>query len=70
MRDNHTLIDFEFGNNSFSIDDTRKIQEYLIRNRKLYDNARIQEWRERCTLRAELDDLEKLYEINETKDRQ
>ena len=70
LKDNLTLIDFEFGNNSFDLNDTRKIQEYLVRNRKLYNDARLQEWRERCTMRAELDDLEKLYEVTETKQRQ
>lgn len=58
---NTTLIDFEFGNNNFKLDDVRRIQEYLIRNRQAYDKARLEEWRERKQMRGELEDLEKLY---------
>jgi hypothetical protein len=29
LKENLTLIDFEFGNNSFDLSDTRRIQEYL-----------------------------------------
>jgi hypothetical protein len=55
------LIDFEFGNNNFKLEDVRKIQEHLIRNRNAYDKARLEEWRERKQMRGELESLEKLY---------
>ena len=41
LNENHTLIDFEFGNNAFKLDDVRKIQEYLGRNKAEYDRARL-----------------------------
>jgi hypothetical protein len=55
------LIDFEFGNNNFKLEDVRKIQEHLIRNRNAFDKARLEEWRERKQMRGELESLEKLY---------
>lgn len=55
------MIDFEFGNNNFKLEDVRKIQEHLIRNRNAYDKARLEEWRERKQMRGELESLEKLY---------
>ncbi len=55
------MIDFEFGNNNFKLEDVRKIQEHLIRNRNAFDKARLEEWRERKQMRGELESLEKLY---------
>jgi hypothetical protein len=70
LEKNHTLIDFEFGNNSFRLEDVRKIQEYLKRNRELYNKARLEEWNERTTMRTEMDDLEKLYLKESTQEEQ
>lgn len=60
------MIDFEFGNNNFKLEDVRKIQEHLIRNRNAYDKARLEEWRERKQMRGELESLEKLYLKHQT----
>lgn len=61
LEKNHCLIDFEFANNSFKLEDVRKIQDYLRRNREKYEKARLAEWRERNTMREECDELEKYY---------
>ena len=34
---NHTLIDFEFERNNFRLEDIRKLQDLLRRNKKEYD---------------------------------
>lgn len=70
LEKNQTLIDFEFNNNSFKLEDVRKIQDYLLRNRALYEKARLQEWRERNTMREECEELEKHYLEEYTEDEQ
>lgn len=50
---NHTLIDFEFGFNMFNVDTMRQLQFYLRRNKKLYDENQLREWRERKLMRSE-----------------
>jgi len=70
LKENHTLIDFEFSNNSFRLDDVRTIQTYLTRNREEYNRARLEEWTERKTMRTEMEDLEKLYLKENTQDEQ
>ena len=40
-RINTTLIDFEFGFNNFRLDDVRKIQDNLKRNKAMYDAERL-----------------------------
>ena len=40
-RFNDTLIDFEFGFNNFKLDDVRKIQDNLRRNKAKYDAERL-----------------------------
>ena len=56
-----TLIDFEFGNNPFRLEDVRKIQDFLRRNKAKYDEERLQEWRERKTMGEEDSKLLKYY---------
>lgn len=52
-RKNTTLIDFEFGFNNFKLEDVRKIQENLKRNKALYDAERLKEWKERKLMNDE-----------------
>ena len=52
-RFNTTLIDFEFGFNNFRLEDVRKIQDNLKRNKAMYDAERLQEWRERKLMNGE-----------------
>jgi hypothetical protein len=60
METNYTLIDFDFSMNNFSQADSRAIQDCLIRNKKLYDEARLKEWNERKLMR---EDDEKMKEL-------
>jgi len=46
--------------NGFSMQDSRDIQDYLMRNKASYDAERLKEWLERKVMR-ETD--EKLYEL-------
>lgn len=50
---NYTLIDFEFGFNSFTVDTTRNIQASLRRNKAIYDENQLREWNERRLMRSE-----------------
>ena len=50
---NLTLIDFEFGFNSFTLDQVRSIQIKLDRNNKIYKRERLKEWGERKAMLAE-----------------
>lgn len=58
---NTTLIDFEFGFNTFRLQETRKIQELLRNNKALYDAERLKEWRERKLMRDEDQQLQAKY---------
>lgn len=60
-RYNDTLIDFEFGFNNFRLDDVRKIQDNLRKNKAKYDAERLQEWRERKLMNDEDVRLKNLY---------
>lgn len=61
LENNTTLIDFDFSGNDFSMDDSQRIQSYLKRNKKLYDDERLKEWRERKHMRGEDEQLRKMY---------
>ena len=43
------------------MEDSRKIQECLIRNKKIFDGERIKEWKERKQMRGEDEELRKAY---------
>lgn len=60
-RKNDTLIDFEFGFNNFRLDDVRKIQDNLRKNKAKYDAERLQEWKERKLMNDEDVRLKNLY---------
>ena len=51
LHQTHSLIDFEFGFNNFRLEDIRRLQDLLRRNKAEYDQARLQEWRERKMMR-------------------
>jgi len=61
LEQNHSLIDFEFGFNGFHLNETRKIQEYLRRNKSKYDEERLREWNERRHMRGEDEALQNKY---------
>ena len=67
LDENETLIDFEIGFNSFTLFQVRSIQDKLLKNNRKYEEARLREWRERKTMRAEDDQLTKLYLDESTK---
>lgn len=58
---NHTLIDFNFAQNYFTMEDSRAIQSYLQRNKAEFDYERLKEWRERKLMRAEDEALRRQY---------
>lgn len=71
-RINTDLIDFEFGFNKFSLEQTRTIQDNLRRNKAKYDAERLKEWRERKLMNDEDVRLKNLYleeESRKEKDR-
>ena len=43
------------------MEDSRQIQQYLIRNKALFDAERLKEWRERKIMRHEDEQLRKMY---------
>lgn len=51
METNLSLIDFDFSMNNFSPSDSRAIQDYLKRNKEIYDAERLKEWIERKHMR-------------------
>lgn len=61
LEHNYTLIDFDFSNNNFTLEDSREIQLYLKRNKALYDGERLKEWKERKDMRGEDEQLRKMY---------
>jgi hypothetical protein len=61
LEHNYTLVDLDYTMNSFSIDDSRLIQEYLKRNKSMYDAERLKEWKERKLMREEDQKLKELY---------
>lgn len=67
LHQNHTLIDFEFGWNNFRLEDIRRLQDLLRRNKAEYDQARLEEWRERKMMRDEDQALTKHYLEVETR---
>ena len=67
LDENMTLIDFEFGFNTFHLDQVRSIQEKLKRNNKLYEAERLKEWRERKSMRDEDEKLTEMYLDEQTK---
>jgi hypothetical protein len=60
-RYNDTLIDFEFSFNNFKLDDVRKIQDNLKRNKSKFDSERLREWRERKLMNDEDIKLKNLF---------
>lgn len=60
LEHNYTLIDFDFSMNDFDPSDSRVLQEYLVRNKKIYDDERIKEWGERRIMR---EDDERMREL-------
>ena len=60
-RVNTDLIDFEFGFNKFTLEQTRTIQDNLRRNKHKYDEDRLREWRERKIMNDEDIRLKNLY---------
>lgn len=67
---NFTLIDFDYSMNEFSLEDSREIQEKLKRNKRKYDEERLQEWRERKMMRAEDEALKLLFMQQNSKNEQ
>ena len=61
LEHNKSLIDFDYSMNNFNMQDSRQIQEYLLRNKALYDKERLKEWKERKLMRAEDESLRKMY---------
>jgi len=53
LENNHTLISFNYHENNFGFEDSRQIQEYLIRNKAEYDYEKLMEWGERKKMRDE-----------------
>jgi hypothetical protein len=43
------------------VDDSRAIQQYLQRNKALYDSERLKEWKERKLMREEDQKLKELF---------
>ena len=58
----------EVGFNNFDVETTRKIQYYLRRNKAIYDENKLREWRERCLMREEDKKLQQLYLSEQTAD--
>ena len=61
LQNNFTLIDLDFSSNNFTMEDSRQIQEYLKRNKAIFDAERVKEWKERKFMRGEDENLRKLY---------
>lgn len=61
LENNHSLIDFDFSQNNFSMEDSKEIQQYLMRNKAEHDFERMKEWRERKLMRFEDEGLKKNY---------
>ena len=66
LQKNHALIDFEFAWNNFRLEDIRRLQDLLRRNKAEYDTARLKEWKERKQMRDEDHALAKFYLEKET----
>lgn len=58
---NHSLINFEFSFNNFTVETTKNLQNYLIRNKAEYDECRLREWKERILMREEDSQLANKY---------
>jgi len=43
------------------MEDSKQIQEYLKRNKAIYDGERVKEWKERKHMRSEDEDLRKMF---------
>lgn len=61
LEHNFTLIDFEFSQNSFTVDTIRNLQFYLRRNKTIYDENQLREWNERRIMRTEDSQLQERY---------
>jgi len=59
MRTNYTLIQLDVeSNKKMNYKDVLEIQEALIRNKMIYDEERLQEWRERKVMHKEEEDMD------------
>jgi hypothetical protein len=58
MQENFTIIHFDLNGNKFTLDQIRSIKECLIRNKEIYDEERMQEWRERKSMKKEEEYIE------------
>ena len=61
LKDNLTLIEFDYSMNDFQLEDSRAIQSYMKRNKELYDQERQKEYQERKGMKAEESQLRELY---------
>ena len=67
MEQNTTLISLEITDNGLSVLQIRKIQEYLNRNKKAYDDERLREFKERKMMNEEDAANKNLLDIEEKK---
>jgi len=59
MRTNYTLIQLDVESNKhMDYQDVLEIQEALLRNKMIYDEERLQEWRERKVMHKEEEDMD------------
>lgn len=70
METNHTLIDFDFSMNNFSMQDSRAIQDCLMRNKREYDAERLKEWDERKIMREDDEQMKELQLQEQSKKEQ
>lgn len=70
METNLSLIDFDFSMNNFSPSDSRAIQDYLKRNKEIYDAERLKEWIERKHMRDDDEQMKELQLHDQSKKQQ
>ena len=70
LENNYTLIDFDFSMNNFSPQDSRAIQDFLTRNKQLYDAERLKEWNERKLMREDDEKMKELFLQEQSKKEQ
>jgi hypothetical protein len=64
------LINLEFSFNQFDVGTVRKLQQYLVANKKKFDEERLAEWNERRLMRDEDAGLHRMYLMETTKKEQ
>ena len=70
MEINTTLISMDLSENDLSVRDIRQINDYLKRNKKMYDEERLREFRERKMMNEEDTKNKDLIDIEEKKKEQ